>query len=284
MNKRAWYKKAVYLLVALSLLLPLGIAMGPLSTVGAEEPVQYNAGQIGDWLIDQVEGSSITHTSPTVALNCDDAHTMTVNVSGTVGKAADSSIEVALNHVVFTFDGSLDVKVNGQISALGLSPKFGQGGNDIEVTVACASGGSPRVTAISNINIAGFTPSLSSGDLDKIADVLTQAIEASGLTVDSLGGKLTGLDVVDDSGTAKLQFTWKEGGTVHTVKWDAAAVVSKLNDALDSLETQGEDYLLNGRAQEKWDLGVAIADNKLTLSGHATMFGLTASADSVDIT
>jgi len=280
MKKEKWSKKAVYLIIVLSLLLPLGAVMGPLATAGAEEVAQYSATQIESWLIDQIEGSSITHSTPSVTLNSTN-NTMTVNAEATVGKAAGSNISMALNSITFTFDGSLVVKAKGELAAFGMTPRFGQDGNDIELTVACTPGGSPQVTAVSNVNIGGFWPSLSSSDLDKIADLLTQIIAASGLTVDSLAGNLTGIAVMDDGGTPKLQFT-ADSGT--PVVWDEQSIVDKLDAALDSLAAQGEDYLSTGRPA-KWDLGVSVTtDTKLTLDLEATLFGLTASADGVDIT
>ncbi len=270
MNRVKAHRKTLHLLIALSLALSLLIMAVPAAVVEADSSEEYTASEIEDWLIDQVESTTVPYTTPTVDLGT--AHQMEITVSMTI-----LGTTVELNPIIFTFDGSNVVKIKGQLSLLTKNPRFGQDDNDIICIVACSAGGTPQLTSISNINIGGYTPSLSEGALDKIVETINKAIDASGFAVASLGGELTGIDV---SG-GELELSWAEG----SITWDAATTRDKLEDAMDSLVDQANDYLGNGYGDPdgRWWLRVSIASSELTFAAQFKLLGITAKIEDMDI-
>ncbi|MCK4222490.1 MAG: hypothetical protein KAX25_06405, partial [Dehalococcoidia bacterium] len=99
----------------------------------------------------------------------------------------------------------------------------------------------------------------------------------------SLGGDLTGIDVVDDGGP-KLKLTWTSGGG-GSVQYDAAAIQSKLTEAANSLVGQANDYLSTGYGDPdgRWWLRVSIASGKLTFAAQFKLLGITAAITGMDI-
>ena len=267
MKKREWSSRVIHFIVLLSLC--LAIIAAPTATIKAASSAEYTASEIQSWLINQVESTTVPYTTPTVDMGT--LHKMRIDASMTI-----LGTSIALNHVVFTFDGTTTVKIKGELSLLGKSPRFGQGGNDIECTVECQAGGAPHLTNISNINVADYWPSLSASELGTIVDTINSAIDASGLTLPSLEGALTGIDV---NSSGELVLSWSGGSATL----DADAVLDKVQNVMDSLVDEAKDYLTDGNPA-KWDLQVGIVGSALTLGAQATIFGITASVTDLDIT
>ena len=264
---------AAHMLVVLSVLLCLGLLSAPVSKVVADDAAEYTATEIEDWLVSQLESTTASVGSgPTVTLDSDE-HYMRVDV----GFAA-RGVTLGLNHFTFTFDGSKSVSVVGELSVFEKQPRFWCDG-ELE---CAASDGIPQLSSLSYIKIADFQPSLSAGELDTIADTINKAVEASGLQVGSLGGDLTGIDVVDDGGTPKLELSWSG----DSVQYDAAALQSKLDDAATSLIGEGNSYLSDGHDDGRWDVTVSIgsATGPLTFEAEATILGITVAIQDMDIT
>jgi len=272
MKKREWSSRVIHFMVVLSLC--LAIIAAPTAAIKAASSAEYTASEIQSWLINKVESTTVPYTTPTVDMST--PHKMRIDASMTI-----LGTSIALNHVVFTFDGTTTVKIKGELSLLGKSPRFGQGGNDIECTVECQAGGTPHLTNISNINVADYWPSLSGVDLDTIMDTINSAIDIGGLTLGSSpDGNLTGIDV---NSSGELVLSWDGGGPTSL---NASAVTGKLKDAMDSLVDEANNYLSTGYGDPggKWWLRVGIAGSALTLDAHATIFGITASVTDLDIT
>jgi len=267
MNKTKRHSKVSYMLVSLALLLSLTIMAIPVAgPVEAAEEAYYNATEIQDWLISRISSTNITFTNSTVSLN-QSANTMTVNASVTA-----RGTTVNLNNCEFAFDGSRNMSISGELSAFGKRPRFS--GN---VTVKCnGTDKVPQVESISNITIAGFTPSLSPGDLSEITNTINKAINASGFRLDSLGGDLTGIEV---TGGPKLNFTWSGG----SAEWNKTQIESQLNDAATWLVNKANDYLSTGY-NDRWSLNVTIGGGKVTLNATATALNKTAKIESMNVT
>ena len=270
MSSREWRNRVIHFIMILSLC--LAIIAAPTATIRAASSAEYTASEIQSWLINQVESTTVSCATPTVDMSTEDE--MQIDASMTI-----LGTSIALNHVVFTFDGTTTVKIKGELSLLGKSPRFGQGGNDIECTVECQAAGTPHLSGISNINVADYWPSLSGGELDTIMDIINSAIDASGLTLGSPPGEdLSSIDVSDE----KLVFRWPSGST----SLDANAVTGKLQNAMDNLVDEANNYLSTGYGDPdgKWWLRVSIAGSALTLDVQTTIFGITASVTDLDIT
>lgn len=270
MNKRKWCSRVICILVTLALLLSLGIIAVPMALmIEAAELAEYSATEIQGWLIDQIESSTISlTTAPVVSLDVTN-QTMVINAAVT---ARGTTVE--LNNLKFTFDGTNTVGVSGEISALEKSPRF-----SCEAEIKCEVADKiPRVSAISNIVIAGFAPSLSPSIISTIANTINRAIETSGLKIESLGGNLTGLTVVTDGG-AKLELKW-DGGSV---KLDIADIESKLNRAATDALNQANNYLSTGHNDGKWSLSVSIGDGRLRLEAKASGLDTTIKIENMDI-
>jgi len=278
MNKGSRRGAAAHILVVLSVLLSLGLLSAPVSKVGADDSAEYTAAEIEDWLVSQLESTTASVDSgPTVTLDLGEAASDDQYMQIDVGFAG-RGITLALNHVRFTFDGTKSVSVAGELSVFGKQPRFWCDG-ELE---CAASGGIPQLSSLSNVRIADFYPSLSAGDLDTIADTINKAIEASGLQVASLEGDLTGIDVVDDGGTLKLELSWSGG----SVKWDATAIQDKLDDAATSLIGEGNSYLSDGHDDERWSIDVSIDSptGPLTFAAQFELLGITVAIQDMDIT
>ena len=270
MNKRKWCGRAICILVTLALLLPLGIIAVPMALmIEAAELAEYTATELQDWLIDQIESSTISlATAPVVSLDVTN-QTMVINAAVT---ARGTTVE--LNNLKFTFDDTNTVGVSGEISALEKSPRF-----SCEAEIECEVADKiPQVNAISNIVIAGFTPSLSPSTVSTITDTINRAIQTSGLKIESLGGNLTGITVVTDGG-AKLELKW-DGGSM---KLDVADIESKLNMAATDALNQANNYLSTGHNDGKWSLSVSIGDDKLRLEAEASGLDRTIKIENMDI-
>ena len=276
MNKREWRNRVIHFTVVL--LLCLAIIAAPTATMRADDPEGcYSGCCCQDWLIRQVESTRVPDvTAPSVDMST--PHEMQIDASMTI---LDASME--LKDVLFTFNSttpSTTVKVNGELlfslGELSLRPLF-----DLECTVECQAGGAPHLTNISNINVAGHSPSLSESELGTIMDTINGAIDASGWTLGSSpDGDLTGIDV---SG-GELVLSWDVGAPTSLT---AATVTGKLQSAMDSLVDEANNYLSTGYGDPdgKWWLRVAIVtDTMLTLNAQATVFGLTAKIEDMDIT
>jgi len=265
MNKTKWHSKVSYMLVSLALLLSLTIMAIPMAgPVEAAEEAYYNATEIQDWLISQISSTNITFTNSTVSLD-DTNNTMTVNASVTA-----RGTTVYLDNIEFAFDGTRNMSISGELSALGKRPRFS--GN---VTVKCELPGKiPQVESISNITIAGFTPSLSPGDLNEITNTINKAINASGFKLDSLLGNLTGIEV---GGGPTLTLIWS-GGFKNFYKAD---IESQLNNAATWLVNKANDYLSTG---DNWSLNVTIGGGKVTFNATATALNKTAKIESMNVT
>ncbi len=275
MSKAGWRSKVTYILVTFALLLPLGIMAVPGAAVKAAVPVEeasYNATEIQDWLISQVESTTVSYTPPTVTLNATD-HYMQIDTDATV-----QGTTISLNDVRLTFNGTRDVSMRGELSMsmLDKKPHFWA---DAQIECAAADG-IPQVKNISNIKFANYEPSLSAGTLNDIAGAINKAIQVSGFTIAPLSADLTGIDVITEEGEAKLEFSWSGG----SLKWDAATMQDKLNTAASNLESQANDYISTGYDDEKWSLGVSIGEGKLTFNAQATLFGITAKIQDMGIT
>jgi len=182
---------------------------------------------------------------------------------------------MSLNHVRLTFDNSTNVSMVGELSMLGKSPRFWA---DAQIECAAADG-IPQVKNISNIEIAGYGPSLSAGTLKDIADAINKAIQVSEFTI-PLSADLTGIDVITEGGEAKLEFSWSGG----SLTWTKSDIEGKLDTAASNLESQANDYISNGYDDGKWSLNVTIGGGKLTFNAQATLFGITAKIQNMDIT
>jgi len=270
MSKVEWHSKVIYILVSLVFLLSLGITAIPLASPVAAQSADYEASEIEDWLISQIESTEISlSTAPTVNLDAS-ANTMTINAGIT---ARGTTLE--LNNVKFTFDGTTEVSITGELSILGKKPRFSCQA-EMECNVADKI---PQLSSISNLKLGGFEPSLSQDTLDKIADTINEVIQTSGLKLESLGGDLTGIGV-SNTGTPKLELKWSDG----SVKLNADTIQGDLNDAANNLVNQANDYLNNGYDKGKWSVDVSIGGGKLTLRAEATALGIMAKIENMDAT
>ena len=240
------------------------------SPVEAAESAYYDADTIEEWLISQIESTEISFTAPTASLDAS-ANTMTINASATArGTTAE------LNDVIFTFDGSKNVSIEGESSVVGKNPRF-----SCKVEMECKlSDKIPQLKSISDIQVGGSEPSLSEDTLNNIADIINEAIEASELKMESLGGDLTGIDVITESEEAKLELKWSGG----SAKWDKSTIEDKLNEAADELVDQANDYLSNGYDDGRWSLNVTIGSGKLTFNAEATALSQTAEIEDMVVT
>jgi len=271
MNRLKWQAKVIPVLIALLLFIPLGITAISSLAVAADEAAQYTAAQIEDWLISKVKSATITYTSPTVVLDTDN----TVKIEGFSLSAGGT--DVGLETLMFRVNGSTNTTVSivADLLVFDIHPLPRLSCNaDIE-----CSDGVPQITNLQNIEIkyGEFKPSFSSTDLNNIEDAINKALDASGLTLDSPGGDLTGIEVVG----GKLKLSWSGGGPLEC---DAADIEAKLDGALSTLKTEAEDYLSTGNPS-KWSCNVTIdADTRLTFNAQATIFDLTAKIEDMDIT
>jgi len=242
----------------------------PVPRVQADDSAYYSPAEIEDWLVSQLESTQIVLLeAPSVTLDASD-NTMTMDVSGEA-----RGIGVELNHVELEFTGTdTTVDIKGELSVLGKKPRF-----SCEAEIECKVGDKvPRVTSISDITFGGYAPGLSPSALDTIADTINNAVEASGLKLESLGGDLTAIDVVGD-GDAKLEFKWSGG----SMEWGVASIEQKLNDAADSLIDEANDYLKDGHDEGKWSLDVDTVGDQLTFEAEATALDITGRVKDVDI-
>jgi len=211
----------------------------------------------------------MSYTPPTVTLNATD-HYMQIDTNATV-----QGTTMSLNQVKLTFNGTTNVSMVVELSMLGKSPRFWA---DAQIECAAADG-IPQVKNISNIEIAGYGSSLSAGTLNDIADAINKAIQVSGFTI-PLSADLTGIDVITEGGEAKLEFSWSGG----SLTWTKSDIEGKLDTAASNLESQANDYISNGYDDGKWSLNVTIGGGKLTFNAQATLFGITAKIQNMDIT
>ncbi len=113
-------------------------------------------------------------------------------------------IKLGLSPIKFTFTpGTTNLEILAELDLFGISPapKIA-----CDATVAFVGPDGPlQVTSISGIKLGTYEPSLSPTDLDAIADVLNQILDASGLSVSSPGGDLTGIDLVFDGPVPSLE-------------------------------------------------------------------------------
>jgi len=270
MSKAGWRSKVSYILVTFALLLSLGIMAVPGATVKAAVEAFYNATEIQDWLISQVESTTVSYTAPTVTLNATD-HYMQIDTDATV-----QGTTMSLNRVKLTFDNSTNVSMVGELSMLGKNPRFWA---DAQIECAVVDG-IPQVKNISNIKIADYEPSLSADTLNDIADAANKAIETSGFTIAPLSADLTGIDIITEGGEAKLKFTCSGG----SLTWTKSDIEDKLDTAASNLKSQANDYISTGYDDGKWSLNVTIGGGKLTFNAQATLFGITAKIQNMDIT
>ena len=263
-------KRAPRLLLTVLFLVTMPLTvLAPL--VSAEDTEEYSAATIENWLVDKIAGTEVTVTvPPSVTLN---NVNRTMVVDGFTFEVR--GITVGLSFLRFTFDGSRTVEVAGELDVLGKYPRFWC---DIELQ-HLTSDGKLQVTNVSNVKVAEFTPSLSSGDLDTIIDVMNRVLDASGLSTTSPGGDLTGIDVVDNGG-AKLATTWTAPATSYL---DAGELEAKLDGMADTLATKATDYL--GAAEPSWSLNVAIPNTGTELQLDATFpaLGITVAVSDVAV-
>ncbi|MCD6599525.1 MAG: carboxypeptidase regulatory-like domain-containing protein [Dehalococcoidia bacterium] len=282
MKKREWRNRVIHFIVVLSLC--LAIIAAPAVAIKADDSATYTACCCEDWLINQVESTRVPDiTVPSVNLTA--AHEMRIDDASMTILGAS----IALNHVVFAFNDTAPdttVTVSGELSLilpipdsedLSLSPRF-----RLECTVSCEAGDAPQLSDINDINIAGESYSLSTSELDTIMDTINSAIDASGWTLGSSpDGNLMGIDV---NSSGELVLSWDDGDPTSL---DATAVTGKLQSAMDILVDEANNYLSTGYGDPngKWWLRVAIVtDTMLTLNAQATVFGLTAKIEDMDIT
>jgi len=270
MNRLKWQAKVIPVLIALLLFIPLGITAISSLAVAADEAAQYTAAQIEDWLISKVKSATITYTSPTVVLDTDN----TVKIEGFSLSAGGT--DVGLETLMFRVNGSTNTTVSivADLLVFDIHPLPRLSCN---VDIEC-SDGVPQITNLQNIEIkyGEFKPSFSSTDLNNIEDAINKALDASGLTLDSPGGDLTGIDVVAGP---KVKLSWSGG----SLECSASDLEGKLDGALSTLKTEAEDYLSTGNPSQ-WSCNVTIADTKLTFNAQATVFDLTAKIEDMDIT
>lgn len=268
MSKAEWCSKASYILVTFVLLLSLGIMAVPGATVKAAVEASYNATELQDWLISQIESTTVSYTAPTVTLNATGRY-MQIDTDATV-----QGTTMSLNYVQLTFDNSTNVSMVGELSILGKNPRFWA---DAQIECAVVDG-IPQVKNISNIKFANYEPSLSAGTLNDIAGAINKAIQASGFTI-PLSADLIGIDVITEEEVTKLKFTCSG----DPLTWTASEIEGELDPAVLSLESQANDYLNTGY-DEKWSLGVSIGGGKLTFNAWATLFGIRAKIQDMGIT
>lgn len=272
MSKTKRHSKVIYILVALALLLSVGIVAMPMASKVEAQSANYDAPTIEKWLISQIKSTKISlSTSPTVSLDAGD-NTMTINVTVI---ARGTTLE--LNNVKFIFDGTNKLDITGELSVVGRRPRFSC---EAELECKVAEDKMPQVRTISNIQIGGFEPSLSEDTLKKIADTINNAIRVSGLKVESLGGDLTGINVILEGGEAKLELRWSGG----SVKLDAAVIQDRLNEAAIESVNRANDYFKNGYDEGKWLVDVSIGGGQLTFEAEATALGRTAKIEDMSFT
>lgn len=247
-----------------------------LLAVGAPAPLvsaadtAYTATQIETWLEDTLTGTVVTVTaSPVVTLTPADDLMRVTNLSFQV-----RGVTVGLNELrVTTPTGTTTVHVVGELNVLGKAPRFSC---DLQMEHTTAVG-KLQVAEVSNIVIAGtYSPSLSAGDLTTIKDTLNELLDASGLSTTSPGGDLTGIDVVDDAGIAKLMTTWSVAGSAYLT---AAELQAKLDGMANTLAGKATDYLAAGEGN--WTVTAnVVSDAALEIDAMLTVFGITATLDS----
>ena len=259
---RVVLKHAPRLLITLTVFIALSFtSLAPV--VSADDTASYEAQDIEEWLEDAISGTEVTvTTAPSADLSTD--HRMVVE--DFVFQARD--ISVGLNFLRFTFNGSRVVDVAGELDVFGHLPRFWC---DLELEYLAVEG-KLQVASISNIEVATFTPSLSSGDLDTIVDVLNQILDSSELSISSPGGDLTGIDVLG----GQLETTWTGDDTAYL---SAAEIADNLDGMVTTLAGKATAYLQDGEGDWTIDVNV-LADTALEVDAAFTAFGVTASLDS----
>ncbi|MCK9356086.1 MAG: dockerin type I repeat-containing protein [Dehalococcoidia bacterium] len=261
------------------------LVMLALLTVGASAPLvsaadteDYTAAEIETWLVGKITNATVQMSDATVTLSSSGTEGPYMQVNGITLSVL--GVSVGLNPIKFIFavdPGTTDVLIRAELDLLGVSPA-----PKIEciATIACLGpGGSLEVTAIDNVVIgASFEPALTQGDLDTVADVINQVIEASELTVSPPDASLTGITVVNSSGEDKLKLTWFDSSeTLCTAPY----LKGKIDGMTGVLETKATSYLAEGEGN--WNVGIAIPGSFLEVDASCSAFGITATLSDANV-
>ena len=242
----------------------------PIVMANGGDQVEYDEVTLENWVISQMKSTeTILSTPPDIVLDVT-THSMTLNMGFTTHLTT-----VNLSNVKFTFDGSNEIAVSGEIFLLGKRPSFSC---DVEIECALADK-IPQVKSISNLVIGGFEADWAIADLDAIAGYISEAIRRSGFEEESLGGNLTGMDIVDNSG-ACLEMSWSGGSARRT----AVEIQNKLDDAGAQLIEDIHDYYKNGYDEGKWSVEVNIGTDTLHIEEECSYLGIASGVKNMDIT
>jgi len=268
-------------LSAVLMVLALLAAVTPAPMVGAEDTQAYTAAAIETWLEDTVSGTTVSVTTPPSVTLDDSSNRMTVG--GLVFTAR--GITVGLNYLRFTFGTDVmsptTVDVAAELDVLGKHPRFW-----CTAEMECLEAEQKlHFASVSDIKVGTstgeFTPSLDAGDLATIRDTLNDILDASGLSVTSPGGDLTGISVVDEGGVDRLMTTWSDAGSAYL---EVAELESKLGGMANTLASKVGSYLAAGEGQ--WNVYVVVNPDKEALEVDASLsaFGITAALSDFNVT
>lgn len=268
-------KHAPRLLLTLTVFMALSLSM--FAPVVSADTTSYTATQIHDWLVDQISSATVVMTdATTVILNSGDygvdPESNYVRVDG-VGLNV-LGVSIGLSPIKFMFEpGTTNVLIRAELDLLGISPAPKL---ECTATVACVGPGGPlEVTSIAGVKIGSFEPTLSNDDLNAIVDVLNQIIVASGLSVTPPSASLTGISIVNDAGTDKVQLSWSEGDPTYL---ESADILAKVNSMVGTLETKATSFLQAGEGD--WNIYVdVVSGTSLDIGASLTAFGVTAEVD-----
>ena len=221
------------------------LTLSSVAPVAADDTTSYTALQIENWLEGTISGTVVTVENPPVVELTPGSQLLKVtNLS-----LEQRGITVGLSELRVTTNGSTTVHVVGELNVLGKLPRFSC---DLEMEYLDGVN-KLHVSDISSIVIAGiFTPSLSSGDIATIVDVLNKILDASELSVTSPGGDLTGIYVVSNGTDPELRTTWSSGsGTTHLASTETE-IADKVGGMATRLANKATDYLAAVKATGQW--------------------------------
>lgn len=269
-------KRAPRLLLTLTAFVALSLSsFAPL--VSAADTTAYSAAQIHDWLVDAISSTEVTvGASPSITVDeannrmlfgdpDSDDDSLTIEVRGVL---------IGLNYVRVTFSDSDPtlLKIDGELDLFGKYPKFYCNlyvEYDEEAGAVCVAG-----IEDGSIKVADFTPSLATGDLNTIADVLNQVLDAAGGLPVTPDGAFEGIGV--DAMGVFVQ--WANSQSHYT----PAQMESRLDGMATTLAQKATECLQEGEGD--WSIGVdVVSDTSLDIDASLTAFGITAAVSDMAI-
>jgi len=208
------------------------------------------------WVEGQIEATTVTVDQYTT-VTLDEANNRLIVEDFTF---TIRGVSFGLNEVRIDFGAGTDIEVTGELDVCGVQPRFWA-----DATVECDStDGVLYLSSFDDLHLpdaefAGgfYYPALTAEEFQSWADNLSCILQKSGIAVgvDSGAGTLTGLAVIDDSGTAKVECSWSGGSTtLH----GAAAIKAELDSGADSIASQMGGYFSAGEAGGKWFVDIEV--------------------------